>query len=140
MRIILGAKLLLMPGTDFMNLTKRATLNFQWLLLMLLLTISSAALKGQEQSIELIPALRGTELPEIDINSIAQDSAGFLWIGTWKGLYRYDGREVINYSLHMNNKIGRKISSLFLDSEGMLWIGTYSEGLFVYNTHNEHIR
>jgi ligand-binding sensor domain-containing protein len=83
-----------------------------------LLSIFSAALKGQEQSIELIPALRGTELPEIDINSIAQDSAGFLWIGTWKGLYRYDGREVINYSLHMNNKIGRKISTLFLDSEG----------------------
>lgn len=139
MRIILGAKLLHMPGTDFMNLTKRATLNFQWLLLMFLLTISSGAIKGQEQSIELIPALRGTELPEIDINSIAQDSAGFLWIGTWKGLYRYDGREVINYSLHMNNKIGRKISSLFLDSDGMLWIGTYSEGLFIYNTYNQHI-
>lgn len=109
------------------------------LLLFFILLNGSIQSFGQDQNIELMPALRGTELPEIDINSIAQDSAGFLWIGTWKGLYRYDGREVINYSLHMNNKIGRKISSLFLDSEGMLWIGTYSEGLFVYNTYNQHI-
>jgi ligand-binding sensor domain-containing protein len=94
---------------------------------------------GQNDPINLVPAIPSSQLPEIDINSIAQDSAGFIWIGTWKGLFRYDGRNVINYSQQLNTKIGRKISSLYLDKEGKLWIGTYSEGLFVYNPKNQQV-
>ncbi|MFZ4548285.1 MAG: ligand-binding sensor domain-containing protein, partial [Bacteroidales bacterium] len=93
----------------------------------------------QDDPINLVPAIPSSQLPEIDINSIAQDSAGFIWIGTWKGLYRYDGRNVINYSQQLNTKIGRKISTLYLDYEGKLWIGTYSEGLFIYNPKNQKI-
>ncbi len=98
------------------------------------------SLQAQDQKIELIEAIGSSELPKIDINCITQDSAGFLWIGTWKGLFRFDGREIINYSLAFTNKIGRKISSLYLDNKGNLWIGTYSEGLFVLNPKNQQIR
>jgi len=94
---------------------------------------------GQNDPISLVPAIPSSLLPEIDINSIAQDSAGFIWIGTWKGLFRYDGRNVINYSQQLNTKIGRKISALYLDKEGKLWIGTYSEGLFIYNPKNQKV-
>ena len=108
-------------------------------LLLFLFTLCSYALVAQDQQIELVRAIKSGELPEIDINCMAQDSAGFIWIGTWKGLYRYDGRKVINYSQQLNNKIGRKISALFMDNEGKLWIGTYSEGLFVYNPKNQQV-
>jgi len=106
-------------------------------LVMLLLRVTSVY--SQDTHIELVPAIQSADLPEIDINCMAQDSAGFLWIGTWKGLYRYDGRKVINYSQQLSNKIGRKISALFMDNEGKLWIGTYSEGLFVYNPKNQQV-
>ncbi len=108
-------------------------------LLLLILTCSFKLLYSQEQPVELIPAIKSGEFPEIDVNSIAQDSAGFIWIGTWKGLYRYDGRHVLNYSQQLNNRIGRKISALYLDKKGNLWIGTYSEGLYVYNPKNQRI-
>ncbi len=94
---------------------------------------------AQEHHIELVPAVRNGELPSIDINCIAQDSLGFLWVGTWKGLFRYDGREVINYSLLTKNEIGRKISTLYIDVKGNLWIGTYSEGLFHYNLKSQKV-
>jgi signal transduction histidine kinase/ligand-binding sensor domain-containing protein/DNA-binding response OmpR family regulator len=108
-----------------------------WLLGTILLL--SSMIKAQEYHVELVPAVRNGELPNIDINCIAQDSLGFLWIGTWKGLFRYDGREVTNYSLLTKNEIGRKISSLYIDVKGNLWIGTYSEGLFHYNLKSQKI-
>ncbi len=95
--------------------------------------------RAQEELIELVPAIKSEDLPRIDINCITQDSAGFLWIGTWKGLFRYDGREVLNYSQLTRNEIGRKISTLFVDAKGNLWIGTYSEGLFHYNLKTQEI-
>lgn len=98
-----------------------------------------AQLRAQTDRIELVPAIQSGELPEIDINCIIQDSAGFIWIGTWKGLFRYDGRKVINYSQELKTKIGRKISALYLDNEGKIWIGTYSEGLYIINPKNQQI-
>src|SRR5688572_17792924 len=34
---------------------------------------------------------RGNGLPEEKINSITQDSRGFIWIGSEEGLFRFDG-------------------------------------------------
>ncbi|MHC1775223.1 MAG: response regulator [Lentimicrobium sp.] len=127
----------LFPVSVLQPFTAGGTLRTLLLIVMLLKTIG---LSGQSQQIELIPAAKSTDLPEIDINCIVQDSAGFLWIGTWKGLFRYDGRKVINFSQQFSNKIGRKISALYLDNEGKLWIGTYSEGLFVFNPKNQQIK
>lgn len=109
-------------------------------LLLVAAVLFSCRMMAQVNKVELVQAIKSGELPEIDVNCIAQDSAGFLWIGTWKGLYRYDGRQVINYSQQLNNRIGRKISSLYLDKKGNLWIGTYSEGLYIYNPGNNYIR
>lgn len=106
-------------------------------LVLLLCTYTDA--NAQRTQTELVQSVNAADLPGIDINCIAQDSAGFLWIGTWKGLFRYDGREVLNYSMLSRNKIGRKISTLYIDVQGNLWVGTYSEGLFRYNLKTQQI-
>lgn len=125
------------PGIALITKTNRSLFR---VMLLLLLALFGNPMLAQEQQVELVRAIKSGELPEIDINCISQDSAGFLWIGTWKGLYRYDGRKVINYSQQLNSRIGRKISALYLDKKGNLWIGTYSEGLFVYNPKNHRIK
>ncbi len=101
--------------------------------------LKSTETRSQPSRLELIQAVSSDALPGIDINCITQDSAGFIWIGTWKGLFRYDGREVLNYSMLTRNKIGRKISTLYIDILGNLWVGTYSEGLYHFNLKTQQI-
>ncbi|HDR51080.1 MAG TPA: hypothetical protein ENN90_05575, partial [Mariniphaga anaerophila] len=74
-------------------------------------------------------------LPDGEINSIVQDSAGNMWFATWSGLVKYDGyyfevfRPVLGDSASLPEK---KIKKLFVDSNDNLWIAT-STGLCRYN-------
>ncbi|MCF8267462.1 MAG: hypothetical protein K9I69_05205 [Ignavibacteriales bacterium] len=59
------------------------------------------------------------------IQDIAEDRAGFLWIGTEDGLNRYDGYncEVFRADWRDSNSIpNNKIKQLFVDSQGDLWV------------------
>ncbi len=67
-------------------------------------------------------------LPCGEANDIAQTNDGVLWIGTYAGLYRYNGREfrwVDDYESVKN------VNCLFVDEEGRLWIGTNDNGLSI---------
>ena len=67
-------------------------------------------------------------LPCGEANDIAQTNDGVLWIGTYAGLYRYNGREfrwVDNYESVKN------VNCLYVDEEGRLWIGTNDNGLAI---------
>lgn len=59
------------------------------------------------------------------VHSIAQDTTGFLWIGTSYGLNKYDGSKVTHYFFDPLNErsIGDNyIQKIFLDRDGKLWI------------------
>ena len=67
-------------------------------------------------------------LPCGEANDIAQTNDGVLWIGTYAGLYRYNGREfrwVDDYASVKN------VNCLYVDEEGRLWIGTNDNGLAI---------
>ncbi|MBO4678700.1 MAG: HD domain-containing protein, partial [Lachnospiraceae bacterium] len=67
-------------------------------------------------------------LPCGEANDIAQTNDGVLWIGTYAGLYRYNGHEfrwVDNYESVKN------VNCLYVDEEGRLWIGTNDNGLSI---------
>ncbi len=67
-------------------------------------------------------------LPCGEANDIAQTNDGVLWIGTYAGLYRYNGREfrwVDDYQTVKN------VNCLYVDEEGRLWIGTNDNGLAI---------
>ena len=79
---------------------------------------------------------RLTLLEDESIELLYQDSTGLLWIGTWEGLYRYDGQNVTRYFAdpHDEKSIsGNMILTLTEDHEGCLWIGTNTEGLNRYD-------
>lgn len=78
-------------------------------------------------------------LPNNIINSIVQDSLGFIWIGTNDGLCRYDGEnyKIFRQSLNNKNSISNNfIQSLFVDRKGDLWIMT-DQGLNRYDIKKE---
>ncbi len=68
------------------------------------------------------------------ITCITKDNAGYIWFGTYNGLYRYDGYESISFTYSKNDTTSlfdNNVYSLFVDSRGILWIGT-SNGLNRY--------
>lgn len=68
------------------------------------------------------------------INTIAQDTYGYLWFGTPNGLIKYDGYDFTSYTSESGDDVSISnnfIRKLFTDSSGILWVGTL-EGVDVY--------
>src|SRR5690606_39173678 len=60
-------------------------------------------------------------------NAIIQDRKGFIWVGTWNGLNRFDGYECVVYQPGYRDETtlsNREVTALLEDSEGFIWIGT----------------
>ena len=67
-------------------------------------------------------------LPCGEANDIVQTNDGVLWIGTYAGLYRYNGRE---FRCIDDYESVRNVNCLYVDEEGRLWIGTNDNGLTI---------
>ena len=66
------------------------------------------------------------------VTSIFQDSQGFLWFGTHRGLNKYDAYDFKWYTYidTVENSIsGNYIHCVFEDSENLIWVGTEEKGL-----------
>ena len=67
-------------------------------------------------------------LPKNGVNCILQDQEGFLWVGTYEGLYRFDGHTATVFQHDPNNAEQSLPSNLILalheDATGRLWVGT----------------
>lgn len=64
------------------------------------------------------------ENAKIGIMTIAQDSAGYLWVGTYRGIYRYDGYHFKNYNCQIfgdPEQARNKVSCIEIDTRGNLW-------------------
>lgn len=79
-------------------------------------------------------------LPDNSINVIEEDKLGFVWIGTWNGLARFDGKRMKCFRHESDNPssiTNNMVRSLLADEDG-LWIGTdngvdffsYTDGIF----------
>lgn len=98
-----------------------------------LVVAQPSGLPDKEIIFDQLPEKLG--LSQSSINCILQDREGFLWIGTWSGLLRYDGYSTIVY--HSGNAPGKlksnKITAIFEDHHGYLWVGTHMGGLFRFD-------
>jgi signal transduction histidine kinase/ligand-binding sensor domain-containing protein len=69
-------------------------------------------------------------LPQNSVKAIAQTRDGYLWLGTWGGLARFDGvRFTIFNRANTPGLRDSRITALAEDAEGNLWIGTAAGGL-----------
>lgn len=70
-----------------------------------------------------------TGMDNLTVNSIVQGRAGYLWVGTENGLYRYDGRVFRRFGSAEGLR-GRTIQNLFIASDGTLFVGTDDDGIY----------
>ena len=88
------------------------------------------ARKGAENFNDYVQTVYSSSngLPCGEANDIAQTNDGVLWIGTYAGLYRYNGRE---FRWVDDFESVRNVNCLYVDEEGRLWIGTNDTGLSI---------
>lgn len=68
-------------------------------------------------------------LPGGVANDIAQTSDGVLWIGTYGGLYRYNGS---SFEWMRDFESVKSVNCLYVDAQDKLWIGTNDSGVSIY--------
>lgn len=68
-------------------------------------------------------------LPTSEANAIVQSDDGFIWIGGYSGLIRYDGKDFYRYDASLGVT---SVVSLYVDSRDRLWIGTNDNGVALY--------
>lgn len=77
-------------------------------------------------------------LSQSTVTSIVQDHDGYLWIGTFNGLNRFDGKNFKHFYAN-DARTGLPssfIRSLLIDEQGVLYVGT-DNGLVVYDKQQE---
>lgn len=78
-------------------------------------------------------------LSHADANAVVQDKRGFIWIGTYSGLNRYDGYETrcyYNELSYINKPYLNRIYDISVDDNGLLWLAT-SAGIQLFDPHKE---
>ncbi|MCI5667613.1 MAG: HD domain-containing protein [Oscillospiraceae bacterium] len=68
-------------------------------------------------------------LPTGEANAVVQTPDGYIWIGSYAGLIRYDGTVFRNFSEEGALQTAT-VRSLFVDSSGRLWVGSNDMGVF----------
>ena len=101
----------------------------------LLLLISIHSFSANYYSLARLSSNEG--LSQQDVECIVQDKQGFIWIGTYDGLNRFDGTHVIifRHQPNDNNSISdnRILALAEWKDRDELWIGTDGGGLNCYN-------
>lgn len=64
-----------------------------------------------------------------EANDIAQTKDGKLWIGTYAGLFKYDGAKFVCFQDVSSVK---SVNCLYVDEEGRLWVGTNDNGVTIF--------
>ncbi len=75
-------------------------------------------------------------LPTSECNAIVQSADGFIWLGGYSGLIRYDGT---NFNRFDSTTGISSVFSLYVDSKDRVWIGTNENGIAYYDHGDMHV-
>jgi|WetSurMetagenome_2_1015567.scaffolds.fasta_scaffold00002_108 ligand-binding sensor domain-containing protein len=109
-------------------------------LLIALLLLLPLCINGQNFTIKSYTTSDG--LAHNNVRAIARDSSGFLWLGTWDGLSRFNGHEFVNFFHEPDDSTSIpyfSITELEVDRKNNLWIVTDTRReLVLYNRSSEN--
>jgi ligand-binding sensor domain-containing protein/signal transduction histidine kinase len=72
-------------------------------------------------------------LPNSTVTALAQTRDGYLWVGTFNGLARFDGVRFVTFNPANTPAMKHaRVQRLFVDAEDTLWINTYDGALISF--------
>ncbi len=77
-------------------------------------------------------------LPQNSVTSLLQDNRGYLWVGTYSGLARFDGLRFQTFDDKAGLLSNSYIYSLIEGKDSTIWIGTVNNGLFLMKNEQIH--
>jgi ligand-binding sensor domain-containing protein len=102
----------------------------KWVLILALIfstaltVVCSPAVGTADYLIDLWTSDNG--LPDSSVTAIAQTPDGYLWIGTYNGLARFDGVQFVDFDPFNTPELkNARVDGLFVDAQGTLWINTH---------------
>lgn len=110
------------------NVIKRQTIFFAWLMLFLPLTI--VPVKAQKYFFDNYGVQQG--LSEQKVYTLLQDSKDYIWLGTANGVSRFDGKKFENFTSSDSLAPGG-VKCILEDSLGYIWFGHLNGGISRYN-------
>jgi diguanylate cyclase (GGDEF)-like protein len=91
------------------------------LLVILALWGAAASLRAQVLPFDVKTLRDG--LPQSQMASMVQDPRGYIWVGTWGGLARYNGSVFHTFTTE-DGLPSNRIQEMIVDSRGTLWVAT----------------
>jgi diguanylate cyclase (GGDEF)-like protein len=78
-------------------------------------------LKTQVLPFEILGLKEG--IPQSQVTALAQDREGYIWVGTWGGLARFNGSEFKSFFIKHGLRSAR-VHELLAASDGTVWVAT----------------
>lgn len=100
-------------------------------LLALAMLILAVHLQPQVLPFEVMGLKEG--IPQSQVSALAQDHEGYLWVGTWGGLARFNGSEFRSFFME-HGLHSTRIQELLTAGDGTLWVATVG-GLSRWREH-----
>ncbi|MCL7754583.1 hybrid sensor histidine kinase/response regulator transcription factor [Polaribacter sp. Z022] len=105
----------------------------------LLFAVLISSVKAQENEFANVKKITISDgLAHNGVTSVLKDSNGFLWVGTYEGINKYDGYKLTTFKNNIDQDIltSNRVRAISEDNKKNLWIGT-DEGLTVYKSSEE---
>ncbi len=81
-------------------------------------------------------------MPSNTIASLASDDYGYIWMGTWNGVSRFDGYNFYNYQTGIASGIRglhNRVDKITIDQSQNVWLKMYDGKMFVINRQTDCI-
>ena len=112
----------------------------KFVIIVILLFLASGSFGFAQQKQLLFNGITTDDgLVSSNILSIVQDHHGFIWIGTYDGLHRYDSKKLKVYQNRASEPkslADNLIRSLYIDEENNMFVGT-NTGISLYDTKTD---
>lgn len=79
-------------------------------------------------------------LPQSVIMGMCHDSKGYMWMGTWDGLSKFDGYQFRNYKISKSDKYilkSNRVQEIFVDTHDNVWFRSYDGAIHCFRPDNE---